>query len=104
VRRDDGPRPLADSLRQLTARYRRVDLNAMVEIKKRWPDVLGATLADHCAPEVVRGRTLFVRVPSGAFAARVRDDERRILAAFADLGEHAPTAISTTVRPPRGGS
>jgi hypothetical protein len=46
----------------------------------------------------VRDGVLHVRVPSGAYAQKFAHEEERILSAFADLGEAAPTSIATIVR------
>jgi len=104
VRDADGPTPLGDSLRRLAARYTKVDLLVMDDIKSRWPTLVGDTLASRCAPEVVRRGTLIVRAHNGAFAEAVRRDERRILEGLADLGNRAPTRLQVVVRegPERG--
>ena len=90
----DGPQSLGDSLRALAARYRKVDLLVIDEIRARWPDVVGDTLAQRCVPEIMRERVLIVRVPSGAFAERLRMDEAAILSAYADLENRAPTSAA----------
>ncbi len=96
-RRDDGPVSLGDSLRSLASRYRKVDLLMIDVIRGRWSDVVGDVLASRCVPELVRERSLIVRVPSGAFAERLRRDEVTILSAFSDLGDKAPTSLTIVV-------
>lgn len=98
MRNNDGPTPLGESLRHLAARYTKVDLLVMDDIKARWPTLVGDTLASRCAPEVVRRGTLVVRAHNGAFAEAIRRDERRILDALADLGNRAPTRLQVVVR------
>ena len=71
----DGPRSLGETLRSLTSRYRKVDLFVIDEIRQRWGDAVGETLATRCVPELVREGALIVRVPSGAFAERLRMQE-----------------------------
>ena len=93
----DGPQSIGDSLRALAKRYRKVDLLVIDEIRARWSDVVGDTLAQRCVPEVVREGVLVVRVPSGAFAERLRMDESAILAAYADLETRAPSALQIVV-------
>ncbi len=94
---NEGPRSLGESLRQLAARYRKVDLLVIDEIRQRWPEIVGEALARRCTPELVRDGALIVRVPTGAFAERLRMDERSILSAYADLAERAPTSLKIVV-------
>lgn len=91
---------MGESLRHLAARYRRVDLFVIDEIRIRWPEVVGATLAIRCVPELVREGVLVVRVPSGAFAERILTQERTILEGLSDLGDRCPTGIRTVVGEP----
>ena len=95
--RYDGPRSLGDTLRSLAGRYRKVDLFVVDEIRARWVDIVGDTLATRCVPELVREGVLFVRVPSGAFAQRLSMQERTILDALGDLAERAPTSLRFVV-------
>lgn len=97
MRSFDGPRSLGDSLRQLAAKYRKVDLFVIDEIRNRWPEIVGEALATRCYPELVRERVLVVRVPTGAFAERLRMDERTIVASLLDLGDRAPTSLQMVV-------
>jgi predicted nucleic acid-binding Zn ribbon protein len=92
------PEKLGQTLRGLIGRFAHVDLTVMETILARWPDVVGSVLAERCHPEVVRDGVLHVRVPSGAYAQKFAHEEERILSAFADLGEAAPTSIATIVR------
>jgi predicted nucleic acid-binding Zn ribbon protein len=93
----DGPRALGDSLRQLAQRYRRVDIAAVDEVRRRWPEVVGEALAARCEPQYVREGVLVVRVPSGAFAQRLRMEEGTIIDALSDLGDRAPTTVRIVV-------
>lgn len=92
-----GPRPLGEVLRHLAARYRKLDLEAIDEVRRRWPTLVDEALATTCAPEAVRDGVLIVRVPTGAYAERLRVDEGAILRALADLGSHAPTSLRVVV-------
>lgn len=97
-RRDDEPRPLADALDVLAGRLRRVDLRAVDGARELWPTVVDPVLAEHCRVEMIRDGVLVVAVPSGAFARRVADESRAILAGYAVLGAGAPTAVRCVVR------
>lgn len=92
------PEALANALEAYVRRFRRVDVNVMAEINERWPDLVGRSIAERCRPEIVRDGVLLIGVPSGAFAERLELDAEAILAAFADLGERAPTALRCHVR------
>jgi predicted nucleic acid-binding Zn ribbon protein len=96
-RRDDGPRSLGDSLRDLVGRFRQVDFDAMTEVRERWADLVGDALATRCEPLVVRDGVLYVRVPTGAYAEAMRRESARIIEGLSDLGEHAPREVRTTV-------
>ncbi len=97
TRRKDGPVSLGESLASLASRYKKVDLLIIDEVRARWPAAVGEVLAERCVPELVKDASLVVRVPSGAFAERLRRDERTILEAFADLGGRAPTSLTIVV-------
>jgi hypothetical protein len=96
-RASDGPRSIGDSLRQLASRYKKVDLLIIDDIRERWPDIVGDALATRCHPEIVRERVLFVRVPTGAVAQRLRMEESAIVTALSVLGERAPIAVQVVV-------
>jgi predicted nucleic acid-binding Zn ribbon protein len=93
----DGPSPLGDALRQWARRRRSVDLLVITDVRRLWPDLVAAPLAARCVPEVVRDGVLYVRVPTGAFAERLRMDAASILEGLAVLGERAPRALATVV-------
>ena len=93
----EGPTPLGDALRQWARRRRSVDLLVISDVRRLWPDLVASPLAERCVPEVVRDGVLYVRVPTGAFAERLRMDTTSILAGLAVLGERAPRALATVV-------
>jgi hypothetical protein len=94
---DDGPRPLAWSLRQLAARVRRVDLVGFAGVESAWPSV-DAARASGATPVRLREGELTVAVESGAHAARARRDAAAILDALRDALQDAPTSLRVTVR------
>lgn len=78
-RRDDGPRPLDESLSSLAKRVRHVNLTELESVRVVWGDVVSKVLADRCLPVLLKGGTLVVEVPSGAFAQRLREDSSEII-------------------------
>lgn len=96
--RDDGPRPLSDSLRRLAARVTRVDLVGFAGVEAIWPSVRSAT-ASEAVPLRLSRDELTVAVPSGAHATRARRDAPAILAELAALLVAPPTTLRVTVRP-----
>jgi predicted nucleic acid-binding Zn ribbon protein len=95
--RDEGPRSIGDSLRELVARFTRVNLEVMNDVRTRWPQLAGEAIAARCEPEVVKDGILYVRVPTGAFAEALRRATPRILEGLSDLGPHAPTQVRAVV-------
>lgn len=81
----------------LSGRYKRVDLYVIDEIRNRWPEVVGESLAARCVPELVKDGELIVRVPNGAYAERLRSDERGVLRRLAEISERAPTGLRVVV-------
>lgn len=97
ARFNEGPAPLGESLRRFAMRYRKIDLDAIGAIRERWSGVVGEALATRCEPTSVRDGVLMVKVASGAVAQKILSEEVRIIAAYEDLGEHAPRAVRTVV-------
>lgn len=97
-RRPSEPEKLGDTLAALLRRFRHVDLSAMETIRARWPDLVGADMADLCHPEVVREGVLYVAVPNGAFGQKLRMNAEKIIQGLSDISDGAPTSLQVTVR------
>jgi hypothetical protein len=95
--RDDGPRSIGESLRELVSRFKKVDLDVMDEILRRWPALVGEAVASRCEPQVVREGVLYVRVPNGAYAETLARLSAGVIEGLSDLGERAPRAVRSTV-------
>lgn len=62
-------------------------------LARNWPEIVGETLAQWCAPEAIRGGTLYVTA-RGSAAAVIEAESRRILERVARFaGRAAPTRI-----------
>ena len=96
----DQPRELRELLDVMAGRLRRVDLRLIDEVRRRWPEVVGPVLAEHCRPEFIKDGVLVVSVPSGAFAQRVMSERGAILEALGSLGERAPSSLRTVLAAP----
>jgi Dna[CI] antecedent, DciA len=94
-RANDQPQHLADVLRTVAKRVKKVDLTLIEEIRQYWPTIVDVTLATTCQPEFVKNGVLIISVPSGAFAQQIIIEQDVILGGLAVLGERAPTAVKT---------
>ncbi len=96
--RDNNPASLSELLNTLAGRLRRVDLRLIDQARQLWPNVVDATLAEHCHVEHIKDGVLIVSVPSGAYAQRVMTQSPIILEGFSSLGVGAPTSLKTVRR------
>jgi hypothetical protein len=100
---DEGPRPLAWSLRRLAKAVKRVDLTGFGAVEAVWDEVPAAA-ASGAAPLRLAGGELVVSVASGAHASRARRDAAEMLAQLASKLEVAPRTLRVVVRSgPRAG-
>jgi hypothetical protein len=86
---------LGEVLNVLAGRLRKVDLRVIDQLRELWPTIIDEVVAKECRPEFIKGETLVVSVPSGAYAERIRRDEKHIIEALAVLGKSAPVHIRT---------
>lgn len=96
--RDDGPRPLSESLRALASRVLRVDLVGFAGVEAAWSSVRSAS-ASEAVPVRLRDGELTVAVPSGAHAARARRDAPAMLAELAGQLADPPSRLRVAVQP-----
>lgn len=94
-RSSDQPEHLADLLRTMAKRVKKVDLTLIEEIRQHWPTIVEANLATTCRPEFIKNGVLVISVPSGAFAQQILIEQDAILGALTILGERRPTSIRT---------
>jgi predicted nucleic acid-binding Zn ribbon protein len=94
-RSSDQPQHLADVLRTMAKRVKKVDLTLIEEIRRYWPTIVDANLATTCQPEFVKNGVLVISVPSGAFAQQIIIEQDVILSGLAVLGERTPTSVKT---------
>ena len=94
-RSSDQPQHLADVLRAMAKRVKKVDLTLIEEIRLHWPTIVDANLATTCHPQFVKNGVLVISVPSGAFAQQINIERDVILSGLTILGDRAPTSVRT---------
>jgi len=93
-----GPSRLRDSLDRVLDALGGPGVDAIVTVHERWPEVIGAELADVARPVSIDGGVLRVRASGAAWASHLRWSEREILARLDRLlGPGAVTALSVSV-------
>ena len=68
-----------DSLAKLFGKYGLAKAAVKYTFTRHWPEVVGEKLARLSTPEVIRGNTLFVRVPAAAWAQELSFHKELIL-------------------------
>jgi predicted nucleic acid-binding Zn ribbon protein len=97
-RRDNGPRPLGDSMPRLLGRLGSAPTPAVMEaVFTRWEELVGPELGAHLRPQRVDGRVLVVSVEHPVWATRARMESGRILARLRDLGETSVDRLEVVV-------
>ena len=76
--RDGEPRPLRDSLSEVSAELGLGDPGAFLRLCNRWHEVVGADAGGHSRPRSLREGVLAVEVDDGAWATHLRALERQV--------------------------
>ncbi len=88
ARRDEGPRPIGESMPRLLARMGVPPTPALMDVVfSRWEEVVGTELGRHVRPVRVDGRVLVVSADHPAWATRARMESGQILARVRAGGE-----------------
>jgi hypothetical protein len=94
------PRPVRDSLAAVTRNLGGAGGPALVDLLRRWPEVVGEQLAAHCRPLSLRSATLTIAADEPAWGAQLgwleADLKRRLDEA---LGPGVVTRIAVRIRP-----
>ncbi len=94
------PRPVGDSLDAVARNLGGAGGPALVDLLRRWPDVVGEGLAAHCWPVSLRAGTLTIAADQPAWGAQLgwldADLRRRL---DDTLGAGKVTRIAVRVRP-----
>lgn len=85
--------------RLVGASERGSSISAVELLFERWPDLVGADLADVSRPVKVEGRRLVIEVSDAASGTELRWRERRVLDRLAQIaGESPVTGFKVLVR------
>ena len=94
------PRRVAASLDAVTRNLGGDGGPALVDLIRRWPDVVGDHLATHCKPVSLRHGVLTIAAAEAAWGAQLRWLEADLRRRLDDvLGPAAVTRIAVRVRP-----
>ena len=94
------PRPLAASLDAVTRNLGGAGGPALVDLLRRWPEVVGESLAAHCRPLTLRNGTLSIAADEPGWGAQLGWLEADLLRRFDEaLGAGVITAIAVRIRP-----
>ena len=94
------PRPVADSLAAVARNLGGDGGPALVDLIRRWPEVVGDHLAAHCKPVSLRHGVLTIAAAEAAWGAQLRWLEADLRRRLDDvLGPAAVTRIAVRVRP-----
>lgn len=100
---EQQPTPLGDALAEISIELGLADPNAVGALTTRWPEVVGAAIAEHARIRSLRGTTLTVGVESGAWATELRYLEHEVLARVeAIVGPGVVTEMNVAVDAPPG--
>jgi predicted nucleic acid-binding Zn ribbon protein len=97
-RRDNGPRPVGESVPRLLERLGSAPTPAVMEaVFARWEELVGPELGAHLRPQRVDGRVLIVAVEHPAWATRARMQSGQIVARLRELGETSVDRVEVVV-------
>lgn len=102
-RREPGgppPRPLSASFEAVARNLGGAGGPALVDLLRRWPEVVGEALAAHCRPVSLRAGTLTIAADEPAWGAQLGWLEADLRRRLDDtLGAGVVTRIAVRIRP-----
>ena len=94
------PRPVSDSLAAVTRNLGGDGGPALVDLIRRWPEVVGDHLAAHCRPVSLRHGVLTIAAAEAAWGAQLTWLEADLKRRLDDvLGPGAVSRVAVRVRP-----
>ena len=102
IREPGGPPPrrVAESLPAVTRNLGGTGGPVLVELLRRWPEVVGEAVAAHCRPLSLRDGTLTIAADEPAWGAQLRWLEADLLGRLEQtLGAGAVARIAVRIRP-----
>lgn len=103
VRRDVGPRPVAESLEEAVSRLGEAGPAQLSAVFSRWEDIAGPVLGRHVRPLRISGGVLVLAADHPAWATEVRALSRSLLDRVGEISGEVPDRVEVTVRAPRRG-
>ncbi len=101
-RRSETPTSLGDALREVGRELGLPDPGLADSLSDHWPDVVGATVAEHARPRSLRDGTLTIAVDAPPWATQLRYLEHEIRARLAEIsGQDTVHTVRIVVDPPR---
>ena len=98
ARRGAEPAPLATALDAVLASLGGPSVEAIVVVHERWPEVVGAEVAEHARPIAIEAGRLRIGVDSPGWASHLRWSEGEIVTRIAQLvGEGQVTSVQVRV-------
>ncbi len=94
ARRRTQPRKIATALEQVLGDLGLDGATAAFRIAELWPEAVGAEVAKHCRPVIVRGGVLEAEVDSSVWCQQLQLQRPQLLAKLRQtLGEDAPSDL-----------
>jgi predicted nucleic acid-binding Zn ribbon protein len=101
-RGSEDPTPLGDALRAVGQELGLPDPGLADSLSDRWPEVVGAAVAEHARPRSLRDGTLTIAVDAPPWATQLRYLEHEIRARLAEIsGQDVVQTVRIVVDPPR---
>ena len=95
-----GPTPIRKSLERLLAGMGSPEIDSVVTLMDRWPEVVGDRLSERIRAVAVRGSELLVSVDDPAWASQISWLEAQLLERIAGIvGPDRITAVRVRVEP-----
>lgn len=94
------PRPIGESLDAVARNLGGAGGPALVDLLRRWPEVVGHALAAHCRPLTLRNNTLTIAADEPAWGAQLGWLEADLLRRLDQaVGAGTVTRIAVRIRP-----
>ena len=98
----ESPIPLGDALRAVGEELGLPEPALVASLNDRWPEVVGATVAEHARPRSLRDGVLTIAVDAPPWATQLRYLEHEIRARLLEIsGRDTVRAVRIVVEPPR---
>lgn len=96
---NDHPKPFGPGLNRLLAHLGAPKPATVTDVFDRWPELVGAEIAEHSRPVSFSSRKLVIAVDDPAWASQLRWAEKQLVERLAQqLGNHDIDTIEIRVR------